>query len=145
MYSQIHHTLSKLLEIDYIVHHYSSILMKNIKWDYFRILHNKDKSLPALIRICPKITTNHLILTNAAKMRVRLATQILGTSLEKLDAWEQHVLDGTIKEENFLTRQTAEGLRVTIKSTLDIIKYLTTNAGFPSVLTGRLNQDSFEV
>lgn len=28
------------------------------------------------MRICPKITTNHLILTNAAKMRVRLATQV---------------------------------------------------------------------
>ncbi|XP_025155068.1 uncharacterized protein LOC112588640 [Harpegnathos saltator] len=26
---------------------------KHIKWDYFRILYNKDKSLPALMRICP--------------------------------------------------------------------------------------------
>lgn len=46
---------------------------------------------------------------------------------------------------NFLTPQTADGLRVTIKSTLDLVKYLTTNVGFSSVLTGRLNQDSLEV
>lgn len=66
-------------------------------------------------------------------------------SLKKLNAWEQEVDNGTISENNFLTKQTAVGLRVTIKSTLDLIKYLTTNAGFSSVLTGRLNQDSLEV
>ncbi|EZA62621.1 hypothetical protein X777_07435, partial [Ooceraea biroi] len=70
---------------------------------------------------------------------------ILEESLNKLNTWEQHVQNGDISEKKFLTRQTADGLRVTIKSTLDIVNYLTLDAGFDSVLTGRLNQDSLEV
>ncbi|XP_026826555.1 uncharacterized protein LOC113562198 [Ooceraea biroi] len=116
-----------------------------VKWEYFQILHNKDKTLPAEMRVCPKLTINHLILTNMAKMRVPLAAQILEESLNKLNTWEQHVQNGDISEKKFLTRQTADGLRVTIKSTLDIVNYLTLDAGFDSVLTGRLNQDSLEV
>ncbi|KYN07062.1 hypothetical protein ALC62_01977 [Cyphomyrmex costatus] len=47
-----------------------------VKWNYFRILHDKDKTLPAEMRVCSKITVNHLILNNASKMRVRLAVQV---------------------------------------------------------------------
>lgn len=65
--------------------------------------------------------------------------------MEKLNTWEQYVENGNIPEKYFLTRQTTEGLRVTIKSTLDLVQYLIRNAGFDSVLTGRLNQDSLEV
>jgi hypothetical protein len=62
-----------------------------------------------------------------------------------LDNWEQYVHSGAIPENNFLTKQTAEGFRVTMKSTLDLVQYLTLNAGFDYVPTGRLNQDSLEV
>jgi len=34
------------------------------------------------------------------------------------------MVNNKIKESEFLTKQTAEGLRVTIKSTLDLSKYL---------------------
>ncbi|KYN13650.1 hypothetical protein ALC57_14163 [Trachymyrmex cornetzi] len=46
-------------------------------------------------------------------------------SLKKLNNWEEQVDNDAISEDNFLTKQTADGLRVTIKSTLDLIKYLT--------------------
>lgn len=62
-----------------------------------------------------------------------------------MDKWEQYVDNGAIPENYFLTKQTAEGLRVTLKSTLDLVQYLTLNAGFDYVSTGRLNQDPLEV
>lgn len=71
--------------------------------------------------------------------------QILEESLKKLNDWEQNVHSGAISENYFLTKQTAEGLRVTIKSTLELVQYLTLNVGFDYVSTGRLNQDSLEV
>jgi len=62
-----------------------------------------------------------------------------------LNTWEEYVSHAIISEKHFLTKQTAEGFQVTIQSTLDIVKYLTTTVGFPYVLTGRLNQDGIEV
>ncbi|XP_066583037.1 uncharacterized protein [Prorops nasuta] len=173
---------------------------KYVKWDYFIILYNKDKSLPASMRVCPKITQNHLTLANAAKMKDRLAAQVfsksmanglrlykhflpeledcdstanfcdwindlfdslnhnsegltadslgyavLHESIKKLDVWEEHVIQGNIADKYFLTRQMAECLRITLKSTIDIINYLTVDYDFISVLTGRLNQYWLEV
>lgn len=43
---------------------------------YFKILHEQDQELPANLRICPKITVNHLILNSSTKMRVCLAIQV---------------------------------------------------------------------
>lgn len=71
--------------------------------------------------------------------------QIIEETLHKLNQWEQYVDEGKIPRDKFLTRQTAEGLRVTLKSTLELIDYLTSECGFPYVLTGRINQDSLEV
>ncbi|CAH1731422.1 unnamed protein product [Aphis gossypii] len=53
------------------------------------------------------------------------------------------MVNNKIKESEFLTKQTAEGLRVTIKSTLDLSKYLL-DTGFHYVLTYKMNQDKLE-
>ncbi|XP_043287495.1 uncharacterized protein [Venturia canescens] len=71
--------------------------------------------------------------------------KILEDSIRKLDEWEEKVEKGLLSKDLFLTPQTAEGLRVTLKSTLDIVTYLTNECGFPYVLTGRINQDPLEV
>lgn len=62
-----------------------------------------------------------------------------------LDEWESNVSKGLIEEKYFLTRQTYEGLRITIQSTIDIVKYLLYECDFKYVLTAKCNQDNLEV
>lgn len=62
-----------------------------------------------------------------------------------LDLWEDHVLNDSIPEDEFLTKSTAEGLRVTIKSIIDLSKHLLEECGFKYVLTSKMNQDRLEV
>ena len=50
-----------------------------------------------------------------------------------------------LSAKKFLTYQTAQGLRLTLQSTLDIVEYLTTKYKFPYVLTKKINQDPLEV
>lgn len=45
----------------------------------------------------------------------------------------------------FLSETTAEGLRITLRSTIDLSRYLLENSGFKFVLTRKLNQDCLEV
>lgn len=45
----------------------------------------------------------------------------------------------------FLTRSTSKGLRVTIKSTIELSKYLLNDCGFKYVFTNNINQDHLEV
>jgi len=52
---------------------------------------------------------------------------------------------GNIKAEDFLTLSTAQELRVTLQSTIDLSKYLIKNCGFKYVLTGKICQDPLEV
>jgi len=40
------------------------------------------------------------------------------------------MIDGSIGPEEFLTKQTAQGLRVTITSTIDLSKYLLETCGY---------------
>lgn len=49
-----------------------------------------------------------------------------------------------ILPDNFLSKETAEGLRVTLHSTIALIEYLHT-VGFDYVLTSKANQDKIEV
>lgn len=44
-----------------------------------------------------------------------------------------------------MTQNTADGLRVTIKSILELSKYLLEKCGFKYVLTYKMNQDRLEV
>lgn len=61
-----------------------------------------------------------------------------------LDNWEPNVTKNFISEEKFLTKNTAEGLRITIQSSIDIINYLHM-CGFDYVLTSKIKQDCVEV
>lgn len=62
-----------------------------------------------------------------------------------LDEWESNVSKGLIEEKYSLTRQTYEGLRITIQSTIDLVKYLLYECDFKYVLTVKFNQDGLEV
>lgn len=47
-------------------------------------------------------------------------------------------------ESEFITTPTADGLRVTMKSTIELSKYLL-HSGFRYVLSNKMNQDRLEV
>jgi len=64
-----------------------------------------------------------------------LKTQSLGGN------WQNRYLE----QEEFLTNQTAQGLRVTSNSTIDLSKYLLEKCGYDYVLTGKMCQDPLEV
>jgi len=52
---------------------------------------------------------------------------------------------GKIKPEDFLTLTTAQELRVTLQSTIDLSRYLLESCGFDYILTGKMCQESLEV
>ncbi|KAH8028965.1 hypothetical protein HPB51_021667 [Rhipicephalus microplus] len=54
------------------------------------------------------------------------------------DAWERHA------DKKFLSESSAEGLRVTLTSTLELLRYLRGKYGFRYLLTSRLSQDKVE-
>lgn len=58
--------------------------------------------------------------------------------------WEKEAASGKIARASFLTEQTAEGLRVTVLSALELSRYLLKSCGFKHVLTGKFNQDVLE-
>lgn len=66
-------------------------------------------------------------------------------SLAWLDKWEQNMVHGFIRKEEFLTSNTSEGLRMTLNSAIDLTKILLEEFKFNFVLTGRINQDPLEV
>ncbi|KAF0736554.1 Uncharacterized protein FWK35_00031513, partial [Aphis craccivora] len=61
-----------------------------------------------------------------------------------IDSWEMEVSKNMILPDNYLTKETAEGLRVTLQSMFAFIEYLYT-VGFDFVLTSKANQDKIEV
>ncbi|KAL1469034.1 hypothetical protein MTO96_041079 [Rhipicephalus appendiculatus] len=67
------------------------------------------------------------------------AAQELVNFLEFLNKWEAHAEKG-----KFLSDSTAEGLRVTITSTLALLNYLHSELGFSYMMTSRLSQDKLE-
>ncbi|KAH7966120.1 hypothetical protein HPB49_013897 [Dermacentor silvarum] len=70
--------------------------------------------------------------------------ECIENSLNWLDDWERDVRSAAISQDTFLTQSTAEGLRVTMLSMLEISEYLLNQCGFKYVLTGKLNQDPLE-
>lgn len=67
------------------------------------------------------------------------------STINWLNIWEQNNKDGNISDDEFLTRSTAEGLRVTLQSTMDLSKYLLNDCGYHYVLSNKFNQDQIEV
>ncbi|KAH7941088.1 hypothetical protein HPB49_009960 [Dermacentor silvarum] len=59
--------------------------------------------------------------------------------LDFLNKWEHQTDKG-----HFLSDSTAEGLRVTLTSTLEMLEYLRKEVGFIYLLTSRLSQDKVE-
>jgi hypothetical protein len=54
------------------------------------------------------------------------------------------VVDGQITKNQFLTKSTTEGLRVTILSNIELSQYLL-SCGFHYILSNKFNQDPIEV
>lgn len=50
-----------------------------------------------------------------------------------------------ISAEEFLTIETSRGLRISLKSTMDLCRYLIERFVFQYLLTGKINQDNLEV
>jgi hypothetical protein len=71
--------------------------------------------------------------------------QVIKKNIKWLDDLEAKVQSGQIEKKNFLSSSTAEGLRVTMTSTLELITYLESSCDFKYVLTGKLNQDKLQV
>jgi len=74
-----------------------------------------------------------------------LGIKILKTTLIWLDDWETNFINGKITANEFLTKSTSEGLRVSIKSTIELCNYLLDEVKLNYVLTNRMNQDRIEV
>lgn len=70
---------------------------------------------------------------------------MLEESLNKLNNWENLKNSKVITAQQFLTPQTACGLRVTLQSMIDITTYLCNKYHFSQVLSGCINQDALEV
>lgn len=71
--------------------------------------------------------------------------KILEENLKWLDNWEEQMIHKKISNQEFLTQSTADGLRVTINSTIQLSKYLLEECKFKYVLTFKMNQDRLEV
>jgi len=69
----------------------------------------------------------------------------LNQSLIWLDEWENQLSEGHIKDEEFLTKNIAESLKITLHSTIDLSLFLFDECGFNYVLSSKFNQDSLEV
>lgn len=66
-------------------------------------------------------------------------------ALKLLDRWESNFENGIIEENEFLTRSTFDGLKITITSTIELANYLLNECGFLYVLSSLFNQDSLEI
>ncbi|XP_011875542.1 PREDICTED: uncharacterized protein LOC105566272 [Vollenhovia emeryi] len=51
---------------------------------------------------------------------------------------------GDITCDEFLTQETAQGLRITIQSTIELCRYFIEKFQFENLLTGKVNQDNLE-
>lgn len=68
----------------------------------------------------------------------------LESFLKWLNDWEEDVKARRINPKNFLSQTTAEGLRVTVLSTIQLSNYLLKKCDFKYVLTAKFNQDVLE-
>ena len=67
---------------------------------------------------------------------------ILLDFLKYLDDWK--TVAATKDDKGYLSQSTASGLRVTVKSTVDLLEFLTEAAGFKYLMTSCLSQDTIE-
>ncbi|KAH8032766.1 hypothetical protein HPB51_001825 [Rhipicephalus microplus] len=78
----------------------------------------------------------------------RDALRPLSESVVELEAFLTYLDDWEEAAEkaggDFISKSTVEGLRVTLRSTLSLLKYVTESLGFKYLLTSRLSQDKLE-
>ena len=67
--------------------------------------------------------------------------QVLISFLEYLEKWKQEHYD----PKHFISESTYLGLKTTLKSTLEIKDYLTTELNYEYLMTSRTNSDALEV
>lgn len=84
------------------------------------------------------------IINNYSLNKIIFSFKVLKDALKLLNEWESNLNKKLIKDDEFLSSNTAEGIRVTIISTIDLITHLH-NCGFQYVLTAKINQDCIEV
>lgn len=70
---------------------------------------------------------------------------MLKEALDWINSWESNLNNNDIEKNDFLTSNTADGLKITLKSTLDAVNYLLYEKKFAYVLTSKFNQDCLEV
>jgi hypothetical protein len=70
---------------------------QEVEWRFYQNLFKEDKKLPANLRLCPKLTENHINPTNTAKMRVSFATQVHDFSLRLFYQYVLHYSTASIK------------------------------------------------
>ncbi|XP_077255585.1 uncharacterized protein LOC143893743 [Temnothorax americanus] len=70
--------------------------------------------------------------------------KIIQTSLEWLDNWERAKIKGDVTNDEFLTPETANGLQLSLHSTMGLCRYLIEKHNFQYVLSGKINQDNLE-
>lgn len=74
-----------------------------------------------------------------------ISLKVLENTLKWLNDWEDQVTEQNISKEEFLSQSTADGLRVSIISTIELSKYLLEQCKFKYVLSSKFNQDKIEV
>ncbi|XP_025156202.1 uncharacterized protein LOC112588971 [Harpegnathos saltator] len=65
--------------------------------------------------------------------------QVLRSSIQWLNDWETAQIMGEINEHEFLTQETARGLRLSLQSTMNLCQYLEARYDFKYLLTGKVN------
>jgi hypothetical protein len=88
---------------------------------------------------------------NTAQHKIKIFLNVfthekeLKDACQWLDDWESYIKAlPTAQQSQFLSQQTCEGLRCTMRSTLELTQLLLDD-GFAYVLTGKFNQDPLEV
>lgn len=74
-----------------------------------------------------------------------ISLKVLENTLKWLNDWEDQVTKQNISKEEFLSQLIADGLHVTIISTIELSKYLLEQCKFKYVLSSKFNQDKIEV
>lgn len=70
---------------------------------------------------------------------------IVRYALNWLNSRESNLEQNVITENDFLTKQTSEGQKTTIQSTIDLSNFLLNNCDFAYVLNNKFNKDRLEV
>jgi len=70
---------------------------------------------------------------------------VLKEAFAFINEWELNLKDQLITKNDFLTQMTADGLKITLKSTIDLVDYLLNKYNYKYVLTAKFNQDCLEV